>query len=281
MLHRLVAPVIAACLLAVPAGAQTGAAPGEAGQVDALFEALALPEMIGIMRQEGIDYGDQIARDLLPGSPSAEWAASVEAIYDPVRMEEIVRADFAAALEGADVAPILAFFEAEPGATIIDLEVSARRALLDDAVEEASKEAAALAMMDETDRYRLVAEFVEVNDLIETNVVGAMNSNYAFYTGLLAGGAFPAELTEDQILADVWAQEEQIRQNTTEWVFSFLMMAYQPLSDADLQAYIAFSETEAGAALNRAIFAAFDGMFEQVSRALGVAAARQMATQEL
>ena len=64
---------------------------------------------------------------------------------------------------------------------MVSLEVSARRALLDEAVDVASKEAAVAAKKANTERFQLVDTFVQTNDLIETNVVGAMNSNVAFY----------------------------------------------------------------------------------------------------
>lgn len=247
----------------------------------ALFDALGLPEMLEIMRQEGIGYGEEIGTDLFADRTNAQWTDIVSQIYDVDRMTAEVAAELDAALVGDDVGAMVTFFTSEPGRTIVSLEVSARRALLDEAVEEASKEAAALAMMDETDRYGLVKSYVETNDLIETNVVGAMNSNYAFYIGLMQGGAFPAELTEDQILTDVWSQEPEIRANTTEWVYSFLMMAYQPLSDAELETYIAFSESDAGQDLNDALFAAFDGMFEDISRQLGFASSQFMIGDEI
>jgi hypothetical protein len=161
------------------------------------------------------------------------------------------------------------------------LEVAARRALLDDAVEEMSKEAAAIAAMDDTPRYAQLRKFIEINDLVETNVVGSLNSNYAFYVGLMRGGAFGNDLTEAQILTDVWTQEAEIRTNTTEWIYSFLNLAYQPASDADLDTYIAFSETEAGKDLNRALFTSFDGVFDDISMALGLASAQQMQGAEL
>ena len=44
---------------------------------------------------------------------------------------------------------------------------------------------------------------------------------------------------------------------------------------------IAFSESDPGRALNRALFAAFDARFVEISRALGLAAARYMTTSEL
>jgi len=176
---------------------------------------------------------------------------------------------------------MLAFFTSEPGRTIVSLEVSAREALLDDAVEEAAKEAASIALADDAPRMALIQEYAEVNSLVETNVVGALNANYAFFSGLMEGGSFPQSMSEDEILADVWSQEPDIRANTTEWINSFLFMAYQPLSDDDLQAYIAFSQSEAGQEVNEALFAAFDAMFIDISRNLGRASARFMTRQEL
>ena len=164
---------------------------------------------------------------------------------------------------------------------IVGLEVSARRALLDPAVEEASEDAAAIAAADSDPRLDLVAEFVEVNNLIETNVAGSLNSNLAFYEGLVDGRAFGGALTEEQILTDVWAQEADIRESTTDWLFSFLFMAYAPLEDADLEAYIAFSQTEAGEQINSAMFDSFEELFTGISRSLGRAAAAEMTTQEL
>lgn len=250
-------------------------------KVEDLIVALGLPELMEIMREEGLEYGAEIGTDLLPGNPGSDWDGLVDAIYDLDNMRAQMNANFANALEGDDVSAMLSFFSAEPGKSIIELEIAARRALLDDDVEEAAKEVAAIAAADETDRYKQIETFISSNGLIETNVVGALNSNFAFYTGLMDGGAFPAELTEDQILADVWSQEPEIRANTTEWIYSFLMLAYEPLEDDELDAYIAFSNTDAGQDLNAALFTAFDDIFESISRGLGLASAQIMGQQEL
>jgi len=278
-MNRLIAPVFASivAIAATPLFAQES----EQEKLDALFNALGLPQMLDIMRIEGLDYGQTLANDMLPGGPSPRWSVIVSDIYDVEVMTEEVRAAFDEELEGDDLDAMLDFFTSERGRTIINLEVSAREALLDDAVEEASKEEAAIAAVDGTPRYQLVTEFVAANDLIETNVVGALNSNYAFYMGLLDGGAMPDGMTADLALQDVWSQEDEIRTNTAEWVYSFLLMAYQPLEDEDLEAYIAFSRTEAGKDLNAAMFTAFNGMFDDISRALGLASSQFMISQEL
>jgi len=206
---------------------------------------------------------------------------AVSAIYDAQVMQTEVRGAFGGAIEGADIDALLSFFTSEQGERIVGLEVSARLALLDDAIEEASRENAVLAMADKTPRYRMIQEFVAANDLVEANVVGSLNSSYAFYIGLIDGGAMPTGITPDIALQDVWAQEPQVRSDTIEWLYSFLLMAYQPLSNAELEAYIAFSQTDAGQDLTNALFLAFNGMFDDISRALGLASSRFMVIQEL
>jgi hypothetical protein len=249
--------------------------------VTALFEVMDLPAMIEIMREEGLEYGDQIAQDLFPDRVTSDWPDTVAQIYDYDTMRNGLEAQFGAALGDTDINTLIAFFAGDIGQTVVELEIAARRALMDEDLEEASKESAAIAIADETPRFTLVEQFVDANDLVETNVVGAMNANYAFYLGLLDGGAFAQELTEEQILTDVWSQETEIRKNTYEWVYSYLLLAYQPLSDDELQTYISFSESDEGKALNTALFVAFDEMFEGISRALGLASSQYMAGQDL
>ena len=251
--------------------------PGTAGadEVDDLYEALGLPRIVGVMRAEGIEYGDAMGTDLFASQTPEEWEEAVRLIYDAGWMERRIRANLRQELEGAEVGAMVDFFTEEPGRSIAALEVAGREALLDDAVEEAARDAAAAAQ--EGDRMALIRDYIAANDLVENNVTGALNANFAFYLGLSQGGAFETPLTEQQILTEVWAQEAEIRVSTTEWLESFLYMAYAPLSDADLDAYVAFSESRAGRDMNASLFAAFDPMFDDVSRALGLAAAMYMA----
>ena len=271
---------IAASLAIVVAGAPPVAAQSDA-EVAALFDAMGLPQMIETMREEGINYGAEIGEGLFQGRTSADWDDAVETIYDANKMKSRVLTQLTAELEGDDVAAMQDFFGSDFGQQVVTLEIAARRALLDDSIETASKEVAALAMADETPRYQLVTEFIDANDLVETNVAGALNSNFAFYRGLMQGGAMGDEMGEDEILATLWGQEPEIRQSTVEWVYSFLMLAYQPLSDEALQQYIDFSNSDAGQQINAAMFNAFDGVFEDISFALGFASTQVTQTEEL
>ncbi len=267
-----------AASLAAQAQVQAQAVPQE---IDPLARALGLPEIIEVMREEGLVNGGELAEEMFPGRGGSNWQELVDKIYDTGWMTRIVWTGLSAELKNTDLDPLIAFFEGETGRKIVSLEVSARRALLDKAVEESSKARLAELTAYGDPLLDLVTEYVEANELLEYNVVGAMNSNYAFYTGLQDGGAFDMTLTEEQILTDVWSQEEVIRADTRDWLYGFLVMAYQPLTEAELKDYIALSETVEGQALNRALFVAFDQLFVEVSRALGRSAATFVVGEDL
>ncbi|MDP3959060.1 MAG: DUF2059 domain-containing protein [Pseudorhodobacter sp.] len=285
---RLLVMAFAASLALLPAHAETpqsGPLP-EVSAADAaltLSAAMQIGSVMEVMRHEGLDYGAALEAEMFPGKGGAAWRAVVALIYDASAMRRQFDAVFAASLagHGTDLAAMQAFFGGELGQRIVTLELEARRALVDDSVEQAA--GVALDDMIASDDPRLAAlrRFAETNELVELNVAGALNANLAFYQGLSEGGAFGDPLDEGDMLAEVWAQEGDLRAETEAWLFAYLALAYQPLSDADLAAYQAFSETKAGHQVNAAAFAAFDQVFNKISRELGRAAARQMQGEDI
>ena len=259
--------------------ALTIAPPSWAAPVDDLIDALGVPQMIELMRVEGLEYGEDLANDLLPGGSDAAWKATVSEIYDTERMYDTVQQGFSEDIADSDLEPLLAFFAAPTGQRIVDLEVSAREAMINEDVEAAARDA--YIALDGTDDPRLqeMERFVRANDLIEANVVGAMNASFEFYRGLADGGGL--EMSESEMLSDVWSQEEETRKDTREWLYAFLLLAYGPLSDEEVARYADLSESPEGKAMNRALFAGFNKMYEDLSYALGLAASRQMQGQEL
>ncbi len=257
--------------------------PVDAARISRLADTMLMNDIIAVMRDEGVDYGRTLATDMFAGKAGADWDATVALIYDPQTMRRRFDTGLAAALSGAgaDLGAIEDFFGSERGQTILRLEIEARRALLDKDVEDAAKLAWEDLRSADDARAQRIFRFAEVNDLIESNVMGAMNANLAFYRGLSDSGAFPDGMTEDQMLADVWGQEPDLRAETEDWLFPFLSLAYQPLSDDDLDAYIAFSETAAGKQMNAALFAAFDTVFTRISNDLGRAAGKQMQGEDI
>lgn len=265
-------------IAATIAAAATLAAPVSASQAEDLLEAMQVSRIIDVMRQEGLAYGDDIARDLLSG-PNQAWSATVARIYDTDAMEEVVTKGFVEAAGDTDLTPLIEFFGTEGGRQVIELEIGAREAMADDGVEESARQAYRDLAGTDDGRLDLLGEFVEVNDLVEANVAGALNSNFMFYRGLVDGGAFA--MTEAEILSQVWSQEEETRDDTTEWLYGFLLLAYGPLDDDVLETYVALSKTEAGRVMNRALFAGFDEMYSEISYALGLASANRMQGEDL
>src|SRR6056297_413433 len=256
-----------------------GVAVAQDTKIEDLSKALRLSDTVAIMRDEGLVYGRDLGLEMLPEGDSEGWQDVVLRIHDADKMQALVEAGFAAALEGEDVAKMLAFFTSERGQEIVGLELAARRAFMDDAVEEAA--------MDRSERLRdrdaqileRIGRLIADSDLIERNVMGALNTQLAFYQGLIDGGAF--EMSQDDVLADVWGQEDTLRRESRDWLNAFLLMAYEPLAPEDLEAYAEFYRSPEGAALNSAVFAAFDRMYEELSYLLGRSIAQRLQSEKL
>lgn len=236
-----------------------------------LMQALRFDSTLAVMRLEGLKYGQELGRDMLPDGGGPAWAAQVAALYDPEKMAILVSHEFCATLHDGQASPLIAFFSSDLGQKIIAGELRARREFLDSTTEEAARQR--LAGMDPTRDPRLaeISAYMAVNDLVEYNVVGAMNSSYRFYSGLSRGGFLP--LSEADIVADTWAMEQATREDTEGWLLAYLSEAYRDLTLDELRAYTELSASPEGQVLNRALFAGFDRLYEELSLALGLALA--------
>jgi len=162
------------------------------------------------------------------------------------------------------------------GKRIVAIELEARRALSGEEAEKAASAKADALRDDAPELYLMYLEFIKVNDLVDSNVAGALNSNLAFYRGMATNESYAEGLTEGFILTTVWEQEPEIRAEMEEWTMSFSTLAYGDLTPAEMQSYIDISKTDAGQRLNAVLFAGFDEMFEEQSFELGRASAEFM-----
>lgn len=248
----------------LPVSAQTGL-------VDRYISALSMDEVFEILRQEGVAAGEDMAREGADLSASPAWSARLSGIYQIQRMEQIFRAQIGAVGDLELSTPAIEFFETELGQRIVSLELAARRAMADEATEQAMARQVSEMRQNASDRIALYEEFIEVNDLVESNVSGALNSNLSFYRGMATLEQFRITLNEGFMLSTVWEQEPEIRKDTQDWVLNFSALAYDVLSDEEMQQYIDLSNSEAGQKLNAALFAGFDKVFELQSYDLGQA----------
>lgn len=264
--------------LGQPVLAETPAAgPAAEVSVDRVAEVMRLGDLFQVLREEGIAHGAELQADMFPSGGGADWTADVSDIYDADRLQaafiEALRARMSDRPE--DMEAIIAFFGSDLGQRIVALEIEARRAFIDTATEEAARVAADDANAAKDPKVALIRQMIEAGDLLEMNVAGALSGSLAFMTGMSESGAYGA-IPQDQLLSDVWGQEEQVRTDTSTWLYAYLGLAYHPLTEAELQSYIAFWESPAGQTLNSGLFGAFDKVFRQVSLDLGRAAGQAM-----
>lgn len=252
-----------------------------------LSRAFLLPELFDIMAAEGRTSVLADGATPLQGQALAEFRSDVDAIYDAERMLNAFTAALEAELSTRPEvrADALEFAATEAGQQILQLEVAARQALLEDEIDEMAR----LALLEAreggpgnaaAERLVLVRQRIDANDLIELNVSLGLNTSFAYYRGMLAENAVQG-MTSDTLLQLVWAQEPEIRADIEDWIDSYFLMAYQPLAVKDMQDFVAYVSTPLAQDFNRAMFRAFDTVFSEISFQVGRALGRRLITEEL
>lgn len=267
-------------VLCLAIGLSLGALPAWAdARITLLMDVLKVSEVVSILRDEGLSYGDSLDTDMLDGKGGAFWTAQVQRIYDAQRMEETLRRALENELEEEDVEAALTFFASDAGARVVEMENEARRAMSDPDVEEAARAQYETLKGSDDALMALVSRYIEVNDLLNHNVSGAMSANVQFLKGLSDGGYY--KRSEADILEEVWSERDEITADTESWLNGFLLMAYTPLEQGDLEAYVNYADTEQGRALNAALFLGFGVLYRDISYALGRAVALSAKADEI
>lgn len=246
-------------------------APLAAAPIDRLMDLMKFPEVIAVLADEGRSMADDTP-DAELGMPRHAWDSMVAKLYDEPTMTKAFRAELSRAFGTTDLQPIVAFYESDLGREVAELELKARKAITDEAVLTAAGDMWA-DLDPQSQRAQLIEDYVTTNDLIELNVVGSMNSDIAYFRGLSAAAQDGMGLNDTDIMREVWAGEPEARAQVMEWVYGFSALAYQPLNEDEFDAYIAFGKSDAGRALNHAMFAAFDQVYADLARGLGAGTA--------
>ncbi|MBM2576535.1 DUF2059 domain-containing protein [Jannaschia sp. Os4] len=290
MTHKglVLAAILGATAMGGPAMAERDATMGATVTAVALetetFAELAEWTQIGplvqIVATEGARHGIGLEKSLFPGRGGAEWAELVSRIQSPDRLRGMLLDTVQQAVRDADLDAIHDFYGSALGQRIAAREVEARRMMLDAKVEQGAMDAAAKPRGDDV-RAGQIDELIDALDLVTANVSGGLNANFAFYQGLGDGGAMKSRMTESELLAMVWGQEDDIRRATSQWLKAHLTLAYAPLADDELDAYIDFARTPEGKRYSAAMFEGFGEVFEATSYELGRAAAEFMGRQDI
>lgn len=245
-------------------------------RVNRLAHAMKLDQVIELLIDEGMVYQRELEEDLLDGAGGPFFEAQVQKIYSHYWMKDRLTEAFAGGMTKEQLDQAIVFFESDLGQTIVSLENSARQAFGDEAIEEMAREVYENANQNGV-FYDLVDEYIQANNLIDQNVQGSLSADYNFFLGLYGDTIAENETVLDELLA----QQETMTADTTTWLYSFLLLAYQPLTEAQMRENIAFSRTDTGQALNAALFVGFDEMFDGISFRLGEAVAQVLKSSDL
>ncbi|MFN3278518.1 MAG: hypothetical protein ACK41Y_08970 [Paracoccus hibiscisoli] len=282
--------LMAACAMPpTPLPAQAPATPVQMvapvpDRADQLWEVLQLADLMPLLQQEAVSEAARMEADGLIAGGGLPWARVVERIHQPDRMEALFREGLGEAMARADPATIdrgLAFHASGLGRQVVGLEISARRALQEDGVEDQARAAFAQGFAADQPRAVAIARMIDDADMVAPNVAGGLNAAIAFSRGYAAAGGFDMPPDDRQMMSDAWAQRDQIEAEATAWLQGFLMLAYGPLEDAALSDYARHVASAEGQALSQLLFAGFDRVFAQTSYDMGVAAALRGQGQQL
>ena len=79
-------------------------------RLSVLVDVLRLPQIASILRDEGLTRAEDLNIEMLNGRGGAGWHIQIEAIYDPTRIVEAVRATLDAELQGEALEQTIDFF---------------------------------------------------------------------------------------------------------------------------------------------------------------------------
>lgn len=250
-------------------------------KIEPLLKAMQFKQVIETILQESRVYGATLDKQMLQGRGGEKWQNLLGEIYDEDRIWNAFISKLETELSGQDTAAMLEFWKTDLGQRIVVLENSGRIAFADDDIEQDSRARFREMVQNNHPRVAMLREFVAAGDFFEVNLSNAMDANYAFMSGMVQSGVFDREITEEEILRNTWENEAEIRKDIREWIYAFLALAFQPLTDAELQAYIDFSNTKAGRVLNNAQFVAYNYVFKTISKALGVSVGEFLRSSDL
>ena len=189
-----------------------------------MMDVLKIDEVAVILQTEGLEYAQTLNAEMLNGQGGPGWQLQVDAIYSPQRMTETLRGFLEAELQGDMREQTIDFFASGVGAQVITLENAARAAISDQDIENAARTKFAELEGSDDPRLARIAALIDSGDMIDRNVTAAMNSNYQFMRGLADGGA--VDMTEQEMLAEVGEQQDEITEDTTGWLYGYAEVSY-------------------------------------------------------
>lgn len=264
--------------------AQPALSQGIEAQVQRLDDLTLLAQTLDIVALEGVAQGKELGKGLLGSPNDPSWSQALARVYDISRMRQLYDAALAEALVADPVLvyEVATFLTSPLGKRALELEVEARRTVIDEAAEAAAGEFFAVIKIEDAERLALFERLVVAADMIDSNVMSGLNGNFAFLKAMAkADPAQAGKIDEQTLLALVWENEPKIREDVIDFLYPVMALAYAPLSDEELDTYVGFIESPEGRRLTRALTLAFEAVLLDLSRELGAEAGRAISGQVL
>ena len=266
----LMRPVRAVGALAVLAAVIVG--PAHADSAAKLREALDITEV----RKSMESYPEDLSASLTE-VPDADLGdvrredleALAERHFNGDALTEDIFQRMLGKVADAHLDEVIAFYRSDVGQRMVRLEVASAAPGEAERIQMEGPELYRRAAEDDPDRvefYDRIAESIGLEDLMTAMT---MNMSYAMISGMAGSAALPQALTDEQIIAIVNAQADQMREYVRDFVRGMFAYTYRDASKRDLAAYAEYAETEAGRAFNEAMVAAIQGALVDRMRAFG------------
>lgn len=266
VLPRVCLMIMAAALWLSPVQADESAG---AVKLKKALELVELRQAFKDMPEQLISGLDQLPAESMADVRRAELLELAKRLFGADALLDDVRGRMTGEVTPAQLDAVIGFYSSPLGRKLVAMEVAASGS---DSQARIETEGASLyAEIEKNDPDRVAAfdrieSAIRMEDMMSSMI---MNMSYAMISGMAGTSMLPQELTDEQIAALVNQQMEATRGLVAQFLNNFFAYTYRDASNADLEGYAAFTETESGRAFNTVLVRAMIDAMVQRSRAFG------------
>lgn len=185
-------------------------------------------------------------------------------LFEPKALLEDIHASLTESIDDTTAQAVLTWLKSPLGARIVETEVAASGA---EAVHEMNANASAL--MANTANVERVGRLEQALNLGDFTTRMSLNIQLAAGLSILATQPGFDQSALAQLVNETEKMRPVIEQSVMPQLMLSLLHTYEPLSDADFEAYLAFVESPPGIRFNLAVMEAFDEAFVTAAKSLG------------
>jgi hypothetical protein len=256
---------LALLLASAIASAQTDAATAETlMRKSGLWQQLA-----GVAPQMKQAMVNAIARGArTPSAAERErLVRAVDLAYAPERLRRSVLGSIGNGLQGGHVVVLLAWLDSPKGMAITRMEEQASTQSQDSG--QKLREGTALLQKLSAERRTLLEQVVKVTKAAEMTTSMVINSSIAVQAGQASVSRGAPGLSSRELRAELDKQRPQMQQGFSVMMLAYVAKTYATLSDADLQSYTTFLQSEPGQSFNELAMRAVDAALVEAATDFG------------